>query len=438
MNPKLRLKVFPVVLLTVVQVLGMGGVARSTPVSTISENLETQGVCVTMVEINGTSSSLTSPVDTAPQPISTKTLPQAVQILRDPNSNKICDAASYLAKGGQPAISAVTSLLNDSEAVIRLRALIALGEMRELAKATAIPSILPLLKDPEPVIRYRTISLLHGIDVSPDTLIPLLVPLLKDSDAKVRLQAASTLFSFPGEPTQLAIPVLVALLKYPNKNIQTSASVTFEFGLERSISALPLLRPLLKDPDIDVRSRAAKLIGKIREIMIPEQTYPMAQESPVFLVPNLECSHWKSEPSLEAEREAKRKTPISVINRTIQALRDANESEKCGVIDSIQRIGEPAVIYLVPLLTDQNADVRLKAMNALANIGRLSGPAISALIPLLQDQDRRVRVGAAETLLRIGAVGRLTIPDLIPLLQDHDEWVKSTAAEALKKLGYKP
>lgn len=29
MNPKLRLKVFPVVLLTVVQVVGMGGVTRS-------------------------------------------------------------------------------------------------------------------------------------------------------------------------------------------------------------------------------------------------------------------------------------------------------------------------------------------------------------------------------------------------------------------------
>jgi hypothetical protein len=30
MNPNLRLKVFPVVMLTVVQVVGMGGVARST------------------------------------------------------------------------------------------------------------------------------------------------------------------------------------------------------------------------------------------------------------------------------------------------------------------------------------------------------------------------------------------------------------------------
>ena len=60
------------------------------------------------------------------------------------------------------------------------------------------------------------------------------------------------------------------------------------------------------------------------------------------------------------------------------------------------------------------------------------------LIPLLKDQDQDVRSSAAQLLGHMGKSAKVAVPDLIPLLKDQDENVRFVAEEALKKLGYKP
>jgi HEAT repeat protein len=67
-----------------------------------------------------------------------------------------------------------------------------------------------------------------------------------------------------------------------------------------------------------------------------------------------------------------------------------------------------------------------------------SSTAIVYLIPLLKDQNQYVRSRAAEVLGEMGESAKSAIPSLIPLLKDPDAEVRSSAAAALEKLGYKP
>jgi HEAT repeat protein len=71
-------------------------------------------------------------------------------------------------------------------------------------------------------------------------------------------------------------------------------------------------------------------------------------------------------------------------------------------------------------------------------MGKSAKSAIPALIPLLKDEDSEVRAKVTEVFSEIGEPEKSVISLLIPLLQDPDKVVRSSAAEALNKLGYKP
>ncbi|MEB3292745.1 MAG: HEAT repeat domain-containing protein [Synechococcales bacterium] len=75
---------------------------------------------------------------------------------------------------------------------------------------------------------------------------------------------------------------------------------------------------------------------------------------------------------------------------------------------------------------------RKETLESLAKIGE---PAIPKLISLLKDQNKEVRSLTASALGRMGKSAKSTIPYLIPLLQDEDFAVQSSAAEVLEKLG---
>jgi HEAT repeat protein len=97
MNPKLVLKVFPVVLLTVVQVVGMGGVARSQIVVQQSENQSQE-------------------IDRLIQ-----------QLKTDENLVKQVNAAQALVNIGESAIPSLIPLLKDQDWFVRSRAARTLG-----------------------------------------------------------------------------------------------------------------------------------------------------------------------------------------------------------------------------------------------------------------------------------------------------------------------
>ena len=94
---------------------------------------------------------------------------------------------------------------------------------------------------------------------------------------------------------------------------------------------------------------------------------------------------------------------LGVALQTIEeSLESADEKQKLQVVDLLSEIGRPSVGLLLKTLQDQNADVRLGALDALWSIGPLEPGFAGRISALLKDPDPRVRQAAAAAVDRLG------------------------------------
>jgi len=87
------------------------------------------------------------------------------------------------------------------------------------------------------------------------------------------------------------------------------------------------------------------------------------------------------------------------------------------------------------LLSDEDPDIRRKAVNPLGNIGEVDKRVIDKLVQLLDDEDSDVRWRAADALGGIGKVDERGIQKLIERLDDDDFSVSGSAMSALGNVG---
>ncbi len=125
----------------------------------------------------------------------------------------------------------------------------------------------------------------------------------------------------------------------------------------------------------------------------------------------------------------------NAIARALEHRNAENPQVRQFLVLALGSVGHPSSVeVLVPLLDDEDSDVRLKALMALGNIG---APASSAAVPevadLLDDEDVGIRTYAAYLLGMLedeAAVGSLTVA-----LNDAAFPVRGNAAVALARLG---
>ncbi|HTU24605.1 MAG TPA: HEAT repeat domain-containing protein [Pirellulales bacterium] len=87
-------------------------------------------------------------------------------------------------------------------------------------------------------------------------------------------------------------------------------------------------------------------------------------------------------------------------------------------LDSLTRIGQPAVPALVGLLDDSNTHVRTEAVIALSRIGPEAQSALPRLIALVEsDPDAEVRKNAVRAIGQIGPAAAAAVPVLIDQLK---------------------
>jgi len=87
-------------------------------------------------------------------------------------------------------------------------------------------------------------------------------------------------------------------------------------------------------------------------------------------------------------------------------------------------------------LKDEDASVRRRAIQALANMGLAARPASDALIETLRhDPDAGTRRAAALALARIGAGEEEMVPFLVDMLVDPEDEICGVAAVALARIG---
>jgi HEAT repeat protein len=114
----------------------------------------------------------------------------------------------------------------------------------------------------------------------------------------------------------------------------------------------------------------------------------------------------------------------------IETLNNKASPERWQSVVALEKMGKPAVEYLVLALKDEDKWVRYAAADALGNIG--DSHVVDHLIGLLNDGDQDVRFVSAE------ALGKLGDPKATGALQQtcsHDNgFVKIAAEEALAKI----
>jgi HEAT repeat protein len=112
------------------------------------------------------------------------------------------------------------------------------------------------------------------------------------------------------------------------------------------------------------------------------------------------------------------------------ALGDKYPEVQQAAEDALVNIGSASVKPLIPLLTSQKTDVRMRAAQALGRIG--DNRAVEPLIGALRDSEVDVKKAAIDALGKIGD-GRAAVP-LITALQSDDPSVGDIAAQSLVRI----
>jgi HEAT repeat protein len=474
-NAKLRLKVFPVVLLTVVQVVGMGEVARSqsardstAPVPQSKAQIEddrsnTFAQLVNQLRSRNPSirqSTAKTLIETAPnfrnlgwqsivnltdlfrhrnpevrqlalevygaiegEEAKAKQIAFAQRVLQD---EQVLQAEAHtLAKDGASAIPAITPLLRQGSVRDRRRALIALGLLGLSAKSTTL-DVVQLLKHPLDQVRDEAVVTLGKIGGSPAFALTFLTPLLRENNREVRFWASQAIGKI--EPPN--IEVIKKLLIDPDEKLRMGGAYSIYAMLEsEQIDAatplFPLLVPLLKvstnqSPAHDAMYAAIRVFAEARE---------EAQSA----IPELIAA-------------------IKSKTLSEESLRFGQEGESMA----LRLIGSPAIPALIPLLDDPNPIVQAYAAQAI--VGGTS--AISAVPPLIRAVQRyrdpsrsfkptqdaakhRAMMIALMAISRVkyereaalSRIGEDAIPSLLPLLEDANGEVRLSAVNILGAMG---
>lgn len=126
---------------------------------------------------------------------------------------------------------------------------------------------------------------------------------------------------------------------------------------------------------------------------------------------------------------------LRAIEPLIQALKldPYNWRVERNAVDTLRKIGEPAVEPLIRALKHKDVYVRENAAKALGMIRdeRAVEPLIRVVLEDVDWEDRRM---AAKALVKIG---KPSVELLIPALKDWDKDVREIAAEALGEIGDK-
>jgi HEAT repeat protein len=202
---------------------------------------------------------------------------------------------------------------------------------------------------------------------------PSAIPDLADAfeeEAQERLRLAR-IFKLMAERDKDAIPVLVkealpALIDaLSDKNAETRGEILLAIGAlgPEAKSAVAAVGKALKDPEEDVRYAACYALGKIG---------PAAISVKEELVKNLDSS----------DRHL----------AMVSAWALAKIQPGC------ENVSPKSLPIFIKALEDENAVVRIEAVESIACLGRLAKDAVPALKKLLNDKDESVRQRAAEVL----------------------------------------
>ena len=397
-------------------------------------------------------------------------------------------AIDHLAAQGAQAAEAVAplaELLTNDSANVRAHAAHALGKIGEAAKPT-VPALVELLKDSNPMVRQQAVKAVLAIRPGPQVTVPLCVKLLEDSDSGIRQQVMDAIADagpqvVPGLVEALqnekaghwaclvlremgpvgkdAIPALVEKLKDPRPEMRREAALALGTMGEVAVQAVPQIAALLGDDQAAVAATYA--LGRIGRLpaQVESAVQANANSDDKMLSTNSQWALANIHPEDQALRE---KVTQQLIGRLSDAdpfvrvaaaralaalppapeitlpiwqkmLQDADETTIAYALDSLTRLGAPAVPIIATAL--QHEKLRPQVIRVLHVLGPQAASATAALANVMDDQDAGTARSAVLALASIGPGAKAAVPALITGLEQDENPNAHALAYALGRIG---
>ncbi len=248
-----------------------------------------------------------------------------------------------------------------------------------------------------------------------------------------------------GEKTQEAIGRLIVALSggaYGSGKVLTKEHMPIlvriyeaegsTYGLKRS------LVDLLERLGPDAASLAPALVGYVKEILADRRVAAKEAAEAGIMV------SWDHvEYTIERVLSAMGSAAVPKILELLRAMYDAGRKDEDGWFDdptgilagALAGAGEEGIRALLQLARDPRARVRSDVAWALRDVKGPHEAVRGALLDLLTDEDADIRQRAAETLAEHGPS---SIPELLRAMRDTDARVRRAAIKSLGALGVEP
>lgn len=338
-------------------------------------------------------------------------IPRLIALLSDPSPSTRAYAARALGQYKEKAVEAIPFLLNatrDEDAQVCYFAWWAISVIEKVGEEV-VPYILQGLRDPDEQVRGMVISLILTLRITRAEVIEGLVQLSEHQLWGHRLhviQALSYLNYSAGPINGKVLAALIARLfldPHPLVRMEAARALT-EFAQSKP-AALEALSEALGDAHPFVGLTAAIALGQSSGVSAPKAVVPLLRLLERITAPD--APQWPSlEDLFELPGRGKELTSVivfrspgvayvgSTAGRFIVVIPDLEEAVHI-IEKALARVGPPpveALPELVELLQAQSAEVRLRAVRAIATLGKAALPALDALKRVAaEDEDPRVR-----------------------------------------------
>lgn len=289
-----------------------------------------------------------------------------------------------------------------------------LKALKEVKWRGSVPALLRILDGRDSRRIRGALELLEVF--KPVDAAPRITEFLKHGDAGIRAAAVSALGRIGAKET---VPEILKVLKDGDLEVQEKA--IYALGNMKAGEAWKDLLPFLKPPKDRAESElpiaAMWTLGELKRREPVPQLLPLLDHPPF---------RWKA---FEALSKINDPSAYPAMTRLLDDLVHENRVWAARTFGNIRAV--PVVPQLVPLLRDENDDLREAAITALGQIA--SPDAVAGLISALGDRHAPCRMYAARWLRLVDDKGLL--PRVAKLLKDPDPSVRGTAADTLAWLG---
>ncbi len=374
-------------------------------------------------------------------------------LLKDPKENVRAEAIMALGRIGPDASAAVADLivaLGDKGDRVGGEAALALGRIG----TSAVEPLIAATTDRDAMIRFRAIEALGFLPGASDRVFRVVVGCSLEADPMMRAEAVRSLGRLRC-PDEVLLPILKENLRHDDDGVRRSVIDLLVNRRSLLESIASDLESLLLVEDAGVARHTAFLLGKIgpeaaprlikalphRESRIDQIAEALAQvgrPALSILTQAIESPNPRVRRGAALALGQIRPLAPGVVPKLIAGLDDPDVEVKTAFLTAIGHLGprgSQAVPTVRALLHEESAEIRLQVVVILAQSAARDDALVGDLASLLQDSDPRVQGKAIDLLQSLGPLARRSVTPVVALLKSPDPEVRRSATEFLESHG---